>query len=291
VWALAGALVAVCAAETTLRLRGYTDVPIYEAGGPIGFQARANQHGKAAGKYAWAFNDRGLAVQENWSPGGVLLIGNSIITRDNSTDQSQRLGPLLAKAWKQPVWPIAAPGWSTLNEMAWLDANKDVVAGSSSIVWEVVPEQLCILAPWPGESARPTHRPLSAIGFVLVKWLKQKFPALRRGDVAKGGPINPDAGARFEHWIGEMTAAGKRVTILIYAREPDRQKFRAGVAQPDRDFFLGIAKKYRVALIDLYTDPRWDDRFYRDQTHQTSAGNDALLKILSSDALHQASAQ
>src|SRR6476620_6499984 len=131
----------LAAAELISRLSGIVDVPTYSVDDEIGYIPAPNQSGRFLNRNAWVFNDRSMGTGKNWDPTkrqNLLLIGNSIVIGGNPLDQKERLGTLIEKNLngKYDVWPVAAGGWSNVNETVYLNRNPDVVSHANFFVWE-----------------------------------------------------------------------------------------------------------------------------------------------------------
>lgn len=155
--------------ETYLHLAGFGSYPIYLLDGQIKYIPASNQSGVFLNRNHWFFNDRHMGNSDNWTPDkhpDVLLLGNSIVLGGNPYDHNEKLGPLLQNALgdKYSVWSAAAGGWTNINEMAYLDQNKDVAQNADIVVIEYMAGGLSIASPWPGYYVFPDHRPLLLSG-------------------------------------------------------------------------------------------------------------------------------
>ena len=82
----------------------------------------------------------------------IMVIGNSIVMGGNPLDQKDKLIPQIEKnlGSKYAVWPVGIGGWTTVNEMAYLARNPDVVKSTNFFIWEYMPGGLSGLSEWRG---------------------------------------------------------------------------------------------------------------------------------------------
>lgn len=122
---LKGTLALLIIGEVGLRIAGVTDFPIYDVDDEIGYVPSPSQSGRFLRSHDWVFNEHSMGTARPWSPDArqdVLLIGNSIVMGGNPYRQADKLGPLLARQLGDhfAVWPIAAGGWTNVNESVYL---------------------------------------------------------------------------------------------------------------------------------------------------------------------------
>jgi hypothetical protein len=174
----------LCLAEVAARVSGIADFPVYALDPQVGYIVRPNQSGKFLDKNAWVFNNRSMPTERVWGveSGGkpnVMLIGNSVVMGGNPLDQKDKLGPLftadMGSAYS--VWPIGIGGWTTVNEMAYLDRNPDVVNATHYFVWEYMRGGLSQMSAWRGEYVFPTQR--SAVGRLVCAATLRAAPRIR----------------------------------------------------------------------------------------------------------------
>ena len=281
---LIGALAIV---ETVLRVLGVLNAPLYDVNSRIGYEVSANQRGKFLNTNHWLFNNKHMGAEE-WSPRGhrnVLLLGNSIVMGGNPYDQPNKLGPLLERfiGNSARVWPMGTAGWTTVNEMIYLDNNKDVLAASDIVVWEVMPGGLSQLATWHGEYVFPTHQPSLATYYVLRRYVMRRLlGAGSNSELPPTGTPKPEFVAKFSEKLHEIEGAGQRSAILIiYPNMRELMDFRGGGASSGRDLLLKMCKAYGIPTIDLFSDPHWQPNLYReDREHPTIDGNKVLAGLI-----------
>lgn len=295
-WRLVAAGVAALfiLAETGIRRTGLVDFPIYTRSQDFGYVPSGKQSGAFLGSNRWAFNDRNMGVEAPWQPTqrkDILLVGNSIIMGGNPYDQADKVAPLLQLRLGAAcaVWPVAAGGWSTVNEVRFLESNPDLVAGSDFFIWEYMPGQMDRVSPWTRETVHPTRKPLWATGYVLRKALFERFLAGR----ATGPPTPAETAEnyrRFDLMLGRLTASARRSPAGIIVLYPDRAQLaaaRQGVEWAnDRPQLERLAAAHGLALIDVAQVAQWSEAMYRDSVHPTPEGNRILASALA-DAIRR----
>jgi hypothetical protein len=152
-------------AEITLRIAGLGSFPVYDVTDKgVLYIPSANQSGIFMNKNHWAFNDRHMNTAADWDPNkhpDVLLIGNSIVLGGNPYDQNDRLGASLERDLHgaYTVWTVATGGWTSVNEMAYFDANSDILKRNDVVVIQYMEGNLSRAAQWPGQTSFPDHKP------------------------------------------------------------------------------------------------------------------------------------
>ena len=175
----AALLVGGLAAEVGVRVAGLVDFPLYDADATIGYIPKANQRGSFLNKNDWVINEKHMGAK-TFVPdpaGNILLVGDSIVWGRNPYALPDRLGPRLQALVKGKVWPIAAGSWSLQNELAYLNANPDVVSKVDTIVFVLNSGDL---GPPSSRNCSATHqreRPTLALVYLAKKYVSL---ALRR---------------------------------------------------------------------------------------------------------------
>ncbi len=279
----------VALTELGVRVAGLVDFPIYLRDDYFGYVPRPGQSGRFLTTNAWFFNDRSMGVAEPWQPQpdrtDILLIGNSIVLGGNPYDQKDKLGPLIQSRLKATcsVWPVAAGGWSTVNEFRFLERRPDVVAGTDFFIWEVMAQQMGAAASWQRETMHPTERPSWATAFVIRKALDQRFPSAARFVLRTPEDAAPQF-EQFEQMVTRLVANRRHKPAGLVFLYPDQRQLaaaRRGEAWlPERPGVTRIAMANGLALIDIADDARWTETMYRDGVHPTKEGNGVLALIL-----------
>lgn len=285
----AGLATLLLISEVVVRQAGLANFPTYLRSDSFGYAPHSNQSGAFAGRNRWAFNDRSMGGERPWQPSqriDILLLGNSIVMGGNTYDQLDKLPQLLQDSMGRgcPVWSVAAGGWSTVNEMRFLQANPDVVAGTDFFIWELMAGQLGALQPWVEETQHPTQRPWWATGYVVRKALIQRFGGT--GSVA-ARPVPSDVErhyAEFDQMLGRLASAAARRPaglIFLYPDQAQLEQARAGREwMEDRVRIEQLAARYGVVLLDVAQSPRWTGALYKDGVHPTVEGNRILAGLL-----------
>lgn len=293
-WTLALLVVA----EIGMREAGLVDFPVYVRDEHFGYAPAPNQAGRFLNQNAWYFNDRGMGVGDAWHPTAatdVVVIGNSIILGGNVYDQKDKVVPQIQSRLNSActAWPVAAGGWTTVNEYRYLERHPDIVAGADFFVWEVMAHQMGGLNRWAHETVHPTRRPVWATGYVVRKALDQRFPSTPR--FVLRDPLEAAQNYRqFERMLGRLSAAGGRTPAGIIFLYPDQEQlaaFRGGLEWlPDRALWQDLATKHHVVLIDIASYTQWTASLYRDGIHPTREGNAVLASILAESIRRHAAA-
>jgi hypothetical protein len=300
---LLGLVVVTAALELSTRALGAVDFPLYELDPDVEYLLRPNQAGVFLNRNAWAANDRGMPTDRRWADRrepSLLVIGNSIVAGGNPYDQTEKVAAVLGRLLgdRFAVWPIAAGGWSTVNEIAYLERHADVTAGADFFIWSHVQGGLVAANTWLGERVFPTRRPSWATGYVFDRYVAPRVAAM--AGIPRVDPWVFDAASaakrqredlaanlhRFDAMLGTLARSSGRPTpgaLLLY---PTRtQLIAAGRGEewlPERADLERLAAAHDVSVIDLVRYPQWTAQLYRDDVHPTVEGNQVLARILAS---------
>jgi len=295
---LAGAVALLVLTEIGVRQAGLVDFPTYIHSSEFGYVPKSDQSGAFMGTNRWVFNDRSLGTERPWRPSerfDILLIGNSIIMGGNPYDQKDKVASgLQARLGDRcPVWPIAAGGWSTVNEVRFLQANLDIVDGADFFVWEIMAGQMAGVAPWTKDTTHPLERPVWATGYLLKKALTERLGL----DLGGPPPAPPRANQTaenfrsFDQTVARLARSARNRPTGVIFLYPDRQQLalaRAGKEwMDDREQVAQIARAHGAMLIDIAAHRQWTEAQYKDGVHPTIEGNRVLASILA-DAVTQA---
>jgi hypothetical protein len=253
-----GLLVAgLAAAEIGARAIGAVDFATYDANPVTGYIPTASTSGRLLGR-DWVFNEHHMGVAAPFAPTpatDVVLIGDSLVYGTSSYRQTQRLGPDLQALSGVTVWPIGAGSWSVANEVAYLNANPDVVAGADRLVFIVNYADIQSGSVWKSDLTHPRHHPLSAVAYLAAKILfKPASEAPRFGEEA---PV-------LAGWQNFTARYGRPIDVILYpdkAMLTDPAKLKA---YRDR---LALLTAPNIVFHDLTRDPRWTTEDYMDSIH------------------------
>jgi hypothetical protein len=276
--------------ETYLRWAGFGSYPIYFLDSELKYIPASNQNGIFLNRNSWFFNDRHMGNSDNWTPDkhpDVLLLGNSIVLGGNPFDHNEKLGPLLQNALgdKYSVWSAAAGGWTNINEMAYLDQNKDVVQNADIVVMEYMAGGLSIAAPWPGYYVFPDHRPLLLSSYILGKYglpsLKSRIPINESGALPPVGEIDQTQLERFTNLLTAFVKTSK-VVIFFYPTKSELANITAWKKAIEP--ILHVCKLLPLTCVDIAGEQSWSAGMYRgdDGVHPTVEGNRHLARIIAS---------
>jgi hypothetical protein len=278
--------------EITLRIAGFGSFPVYDVTDKgVLYIPSANQSGIFMNKYHWAFNDRHMNNAANWDPDkhpDVLLIGNSVVLGGNPYDQNDRLGASLERALHgaYTVWSVATGGWTSINEMAYFDANPDILKHNNVVVIQYMEGNLSRAALWPGPTSFPDRKP----SLLSVYWFdKHILPMLRRmapvnefGNLPPFGDPDPIQLERFKQFVTGISK-NSRVLIFLYPHkkvldDPERwQQITAPIT--------ALCTSLSVPCIDIAKQEQWGPDLYADGTHPSREGIKALAGILAENIL------
>jgi lysophospholipase L1-like esterase len=285
-------LIVLFVMEIAVRATGMVSFPTYDVDPIIGYIPKPNQHGKFLQSHAWAFNDRSMGTDSPWNPlehRNVLVIGNSIVMGGNVYDQEDKVGPLIQRTLGDAfaVWPIAAGGWTNVNETVYLQRNPDVAQSQSFFIWEVMSGGLSNINTWRSDYIWPRQQPLLASWYVFRRYVLARFIKLDTSELPPTGHVDPVALRNFEATIASLSsAAGLRHPgiILLYPTKAEYESAKAGQAWlPERTEIERIASSNDLILVDVSRDLNWNEALYRaDGVHPNVEGNIELAHLLTS---------
>lgn len=275
--------------ELYLRVAGFGSFPIYELDAKLRYVPGSNQSGAFLNKNKWVFNDRHMGNAVNWTPDkhpSVLLLGNSIVFGGNPYDQADKLGPQLQAALgaEYAVWSAAAGGWTDVNEMNYLDENKDVLQNSDIVIVEYMAGGLSEIAKWPGYYVFPDHNPPILTAYVFTKYVLPRLIGNivlnESGSLPPTGEADPQQQKRFVTLISSI-AATREVMIFLYPTKAlflNKPAWTAATAD-----IVEMCRSLAIQCIDAAADDRWTaDLYGSDEIHPTAKGNKVLASILES---------
>lgn len=284
----AGLCLLLLLSEIAARVFGVLDFPTYHVDEGIGYIPQPNQHGTFLHRHDWVFNDRSMGTEKPWNPTAqpnILLIGNSVVMGGNPYDQNDKLGPLMqGEVGKHySVWPIAAGGWTNVNETVYLKRNADVARAATCFIWEYMSGGLSGLTPWAGEYVWPTSRPVWGSLYAFRRYLLPRILHQNTGELPRTGDITPENLASFKDEISLLSeAASKKGIIFLYPTRAELVMALQGKEWlPERPELMRIAHDYGLKIVDISLAKEWNATLYRnDGVHPTVEGNIALARIL-----------
>jgi hypothetical protein len=284
----------IIAVEIFLRVSGAVDFPTYNVDSEIGYLPKESQSGLFLNKNDWHFNDKSMPIAQNWDPTlrpNILLIGNSIVMGGNPYQQQDKLAPQIQKRLgaRPIVWPIAAGGWTQINEMTYLDRHPEIAAEADYLAWEYMSGGLSGAKPWPGEYVFPSHKPIYATWYALRRYvLPRIFPFIGASELPLTGPADTINVERFDRTVAALTHGGHRAhggLIWLYPVAARVDEARRGMEWlPERRQIEEIAAKYGLRIVDIAAKPEWNKSLYRgDGVHPTVEGVHVLASILAEE--------
>jgi hypothetical protein len=282
-------LFVVLAAELVVRASGAVAFPTYVVDKEIGYIPKPNQAGSFLRSRDWVFNDRSMGTGRGWSPSGgrnLLLIGNSIVMGGNPFQQKDKVGPLLEKELGNVfvVWPIAAGGWTDVNETVYLNRNPDIAAKANFFIWEFMSGGLSEgLTEWRSDYVLPREKPLWASWYVFRRYILPRIVTVDN-ELPHSRAANPEFSAKFEAAVSSLShAVGLKCPgiLFIFPRKAEYLLARQGKEWlPERREIEKVAKANGLMIVDVSRAPEWNEGLYRDRTHPTVQGNIVLAKFL-----------
>lgn len=276
--------------EAALRLAGAVDFPVYHVDDEIGYIPEPNQSGSFLRTHGWVFNDRSMGTAAKWNPAGhpnILLIGNSVVMGGNPYDQKDKLGPLLQRdiGIDYALWPIAAGGWTNVNEMVYLRRNPDVAASPRVFIWEYMAGGLSGPSEWRGDYVFPRRRPYYATWYVFRRYIWPRIFPVDTNELPPVGNVSAVYRTEFETSVKSLsraTGVDQPGIIFLYPKESEYLQAKKGKDWlPERSDVNRIAASNGLAVIDIAQRPEWNAGLYRpDHTHPTAEGNVVLARIL-----------
>jgi hypothetical protein len=276
--------------EILVRESGIVDMPIYLVDSEIGYIPKPNQSGAFLNKNVWVFNNRSMAVGQAWDPKGhvnVLLIGNSVVMGGDPYNQRDKLGPLIQREVGQrfAIWPIAAGGWTNVNETIYLNANPDVAEAANFFVWEYMAGGLSKATPWPGEYVWPRQHPSWATWYCFRHFVVPYIISVHETALPPIGAVNTTNLDEFKSAVSRLSmATGRRPAgiLLLYPTESNLNVERKGGEWlAERGDLEKIAAQFDLQIVDVARSPLWNKSLYRaDHIHPTVAGNVVLADIV-----------
>lgn len=285
----ASVLAAVVLAEVAVRLGGLVDFPVYDVNPIVSYMPKASQSGNFMHKNDWVFNDRAMGVAADWDtlPGhNLLLIGNSIVMGGNPYRQQDKIGPLLQRQLGQryAVWPIAAGGWTSVNQVAYLQKNSDLHAKTDFFVWEFMSGGFSGASQWRGDYVFPHEKPLWASWYIVRRYILPRFISLPTNELPPQGEPKASHVAQMERQIVSLGQAGGRAIpgmILLYPSKEEYLLAQHGKEWlPERQLIERICAEHHLLLVDVAKDARWSAAMYREDVHPNVAGNVVLAAII-----------
>jgi hypothetical protein len=282
-------LVLLVGAELAVRLSGMVDFPIYHVDNEIGYIPEPNQAGTFLHKNSWVFNDRSMGTAAPWSPTrpGILLIGNSIVMGGNVYDQKEKLGPLLQQQMGDSyvVWPIAAGGWTNVNELAYLKRNAVVTANPRFFLWEFMTGGLSGPSVWQSDLTWPREHPTWASWYVFRRYIWPRLYHSLPSELPPVGATDAAYLAEFKKAIAALArATGKAHSGILFLYPSKAQYLVARQGQkwlPERSEIESVASTAGLTVIDIAQQREWNESLYRaDGVHPTVRGNQVLALIL-----------
>ncbi len=273
-------------AEVAVRFSGISDFPIYQANEKIGYIPAPSQSGEFLRRNHWQFNSKSMGAPE-FSPSrakDTLLIGDSIVLGGNPYREEDRLGPKLAAALKNPVWPISAGSWALRNELKYLKLHPEVVQEIDEFIFIINSGDFDEASSWSCERTHPRARPIWSTLYVFKKyvWDWEDCGTIPLELTVPKGSWKAD----LREFLTNEQVRNKPISFFLY---PNKEEMEGG----DKSFLeyhsaeVLIEAKASNSVVSIFSvakDARWRPTFYRDGIHPTIEGTRILADIIASPA-------
>ena len=233
-----------------------------------------------------------MGTGNNWDPikrQNLLLIGNSIVIGGNPFDQKERLGALIEKDLngKYDVWPIAAGGWSNVNEIVYLNRNPDVVSHANFFVWEYMDGGLSGLSQWGSDYIFPRSHPVWASWYAFRRYILPNVVSVNTNELPPTGSSTAQNQTDFETTISRLSGVTGGGILFLYPTKNDYLSAKQGHEWlADRPELERIAQSNNLMIVDIARSDDWNAAMYRgDGVHPTAQGNAVLAHLLTTAIL------
>ena len=187
------------------------------------------------------------------------------------------------------VWPIAAGGWTQINQIAYIDRHPEIAGEADYLAWEYMSGGLSRATSWPGQYVFPSHRPFYATWYVVRRYfLPRIFPSIEASELPTTGPAEKVNVEMFDRAIGAFARPGRGVyegIIWLYPVAAEVDEARQGKEWlPERGKIEELAKKHGLRIVDIAARPEWNTSLYRvDGVHPSVEGIGVLATILAEE--------
>jgi lysophospholipase L1-like esterase len=212
----------------------------------------------------------------------ILLLGDSIVWGGKKIADCDRLGSILEKSMPVAcrVWPVAAPSWGVLNEIAFADRVPAVVEECKTVVWVVNSGDFSYKSQWLSGTTHPRCRPGSAVTYVSRKYLTrwQRGVATHDTVAAAQRTVLPGSVSTFADSVKKF-AERQRVLVVLY---PDKNELEETYDSAWKSVVKEVYKKFpaSVTVLDLRDCPEWQKGLYLDNVHPSLEGIRTLAALI-----------
>lgn len=271
-------------AEAVLQFCGLMDFPIYRRSPDVGYFLSPGQSGAFLNKNKWYVDRQGLNNDREFSsrPPYSIIIGDSVVYGGNPVDYHDRIGAITSLKSARDVWVAALGGWSLYNELAFINAHRNIVLGAESLIFVFDAGDLDGLAPWGGELVHPTKKPHSALVYLFRKYMPK---IIGMPSVTELPAISSETAvsASNEWRVSLDSLASNYKGRILFVLYPSMDAIKDGRLW---DGQMREIKKYinskngRIQMLDVARSGEWDGSKYRDETHPNVGGNNIIASMI-----------
>lgn len=268
--------------EASLRLLGIVDFPIYLKDSEMGYIQHANQSGKYLNKNEWRINDFHMFGEKYDSKihPSIFLIGDSIVWCGNPYLYQDRLCIKLENVSGLKVWSVGAGSWSSWSEIAFIKRFQNIVDNSEFLVWIFNSGDFNEPTTWQSELTHPTHKPFSALAYVIGKFvLPQNLFGLKT--TQESGNLNINQIQNTISFIKKISEKKKKTLIVLWPSEDEL------LNEKSREYYYAIKNDFeklnseKIRFIDILKLGVINPALYKDGIHPNPLGVSALATIIS----------
>jgi hypothetical protein len=278
-------LLLLAAVELVLRYKRFDEFWIYQTDPEIGYILAPSQSGMLCGIVPWFTNERSMQNSSTYVPDpqkNILLVGDSLVWGGTPMwKPSERLGALLQAdaGGKYRIYPAAAGSWSVLNEITYINRQKDIWPSLRGIVIVSNNGDFWYRTEWSSELTHPRSRPWLVSLYLVEKKFFTHLPP-DPTDPGYDSSIKPSVKREETAWLESLDPEFRsRITFVWYPDKAEFEKRSAATASLVNEVKT-LEMKYGCRFYDVENDPRWKLSFYKDGIHPNLEGNKVLAQII-----------
>lgn len=274
----------LAAGEAAVRGTGWLDFPLFVADARVGYVPAPDQAGRWRLRSDWQFNGLGMAgpaFAPSATTPNLLLLGEGGVLGWRHPRSTDRLGPQLARASRQAVWPMSAPGWTLRNQLAWLRRHPEVVDQVDRVVLVLGSGDFVEARSWACDLTHPLQKPVLGLWYLLRQQLTDPAGC---GETPSALRVPPgDWQADLRAWAAEQPPAMHKLSVFLYPNRQESQLTAALAQNLERQAgAIARAAGRPVPVYSVGRDVRWQPLLYRDNLLPTEAGTAVLAAVMAS---------